>query len=147
MNDTLDTNFAADESTRLNAESKSHLVEAAKWAKFLAIVGFVMLALFFIASLVILGEVFSKGFNWDSIGGFAVGMVMVAVYFFPIYYMFSFARKIKKGIRESSEEDCVKGFEHLKSMFKFMGIMFVIIIALYILIFIFALFLGLAGAF
>ncbi|MDX2361181.1 MAG: DUF5362 family protein [Crocinitomicaceae bacterium] len=151
MEDSLDTNFSSsDEDMRITAAAKDFLAISAKWANFLAIVGFVMLGILVIGALFMVGAAaqYSGYGGGPSLGLLAVVYLLMAVlYFFPTYYLYLFAKKIKVGLQSSSEEDVTLGFENLKSMFKFMGILMIVVLSLYALMFLMAIAAGSASMF
>jgi hypothetical protein len=124
----------------ISERSKNFIMVIAKWSKFLAIVGFVF------AGLMAVGAIFMMGVS-SSFGGFGAPeaekgisyLVMAVLYFFPCYYLIKFSSNIKTGIEHSRQNEVDNGFENLKSTFKFMGIMTIIVLSLYILIFILSL--------
>ena len=88
----------------------------------------------------ILGGLFigiAGGSSQFGIIGF-IYLGMAVIYFFPIYYLYLFAQKIKKAVNSTSQSDLEGGFENLKSCFKFLGIFTIVIISVYILIFLVA---------
>jgi hypothetical protein len=127
----------------ISNEIRNYLLESSKWAKFLAIVGFVGVGL-----LVIFGFAFMIGFSIFSsmsqvhfpIG--IIGIIYIAiavVYFFPVNYLYKFSDRIKKGITSSDQATVISAFENLKSMFKFMGIFTIVILSIYVLLLVVAL--------
>jgi len=134
----------------LSDAARRFILETAKWAKFLAIVGFVMLGLAVIAVIFMLiaGAALVSSFPG---GGAAVGglgfmallyIAMIALYFFPTFYLYKFATKMKTGILNSDNSNIDSGFENLKSTFKFMGILMIVVLSFYAL----AILLALVGA-
>jgi hypothetical protein len=129
--ETLDTNQFGD-GVLLNEKIKGFLLETAKWAKFLSIIGFIGIGLMVIGAIVIIIFGASMGFR----GGqpILMGLIylgMTALYFFPVYYLFNFATNIKKGINSNTQEGITFGFENLKSHYKFLGIMTIIVLSIY----------------
>jgi hypothetical protein len=135
--ETLDNNL---NQNTLSNTSKAFILETAKWAKFLAIVGFVMLGLMAIVVLFMLvaGVAFmnmSRSFGAGASG--SMGMIafiyiaMIVLYFFPTYYLYQFASKIKSGLLSGNDSNVDSGFENLKSTFKFMGIFMIVVLSLY----------------
>ena len=134
---------------QLPQQIKDYLKEAAKWANFLAILGFIGIGL-----MVLLGLFFAifMGFMNDSLGqanpysslGIGQGMlglvyiIMALFYFFPVLYMYKFAKKMKDALYSNSTEQLTDSFKNLKSLFKFMGVLSLVIIGGYVLIFLFA---------
>ena len=126
----------------LNLEAQSYLKEAGKWAKFLAIMGFIFCGLILVLAI-FAGTVFSIMSsvvpNGNSIPAGLGGIVSViyilidVVYFFFPYYLYQFSDKIKKGINFNDTAHVTAATEKLKSFFKYWGILTVIIIAFYAL--------------
>lgn len=121
----------------INSDIKSYLLETAKWCKFLAIAGFIGLGI-----LVLLGLCMVVGFSvFASIShvGFPVGIfgflyvIIAALYFFPLNYMYKFSIQLTRGIKLNNQESVNYGFENLKSLFKFMGILTIIVLSVYAL--------------
>lgn len=135
--ETIDKQFSNSELT-ISTQNKEHLQEAAKWAYFLAIVGFVGLGLMVLGGLIVMfvGASASRLGAGAEMGVFGIiYLVMAALYFFPMYYLFLFAQKIKSACASSSQTDMDGGLENLKSLFKFLGIFTIVIISLYLLMF------------
>ncbi|HZI01325.1 MAG TPA: DUF5362 family protein [Flavisolibacter sp.] len=128
--------------------SRVHLLETTKWAKFLAIVGFVLCALIVITGIFfgsimgsMLGNVSET--NPGLTGGLSVVMAVVYIlfallYFFPCLFLYRFATKMKAALNGNSQEDLTISFQNLKSMFKFVGILMIILLAFYGLVLLFA---------
>ena len=137
--ETLDKDFSNTDLV-ITTSSKNYLLYAAKWAGFLSIIGFISLGLMILAGL---GLGIAGGSSQFGIIGF-IYLGMAVIYFFPIYYLYLFAQKIKKAVNSTSQSDLEGGFENLKSCFKFLGIFTIIIISLYILMFLVAIVAGAA---
>ncbi|MGI9545312.1 MAG: DUF5362 family protein [Cyclobacteriaceae bacterium] len=137
----------------LTPSAKSYLMETAKWAKFLSIVGFIMIGILVIFAFVF-GTVMSNMPEFDEIPGFAgiggtfitvIYLIMALLYFFPTLYLFRFATKTKAALEGSNTDGLSGGLENLKSTFKFMGILMAIVLGFYALAFIFGIIGGIAG--
>lgn len=124
----------------LTEESKSYLKETAKWAYFLAIVGFIGIGILVLVAL-FFGTIFAK---LNSFGGNSSPMPMMAgsfitviylilavLYFFPVYYLFQFASKAKAAFSRNDNETLTTSLEFLKSHYKFMGIMAIVMFSFY----------------
>ncbi|MET0392499.1 MAG: DUF5362 family protein [Chitinophagaceae bacterium] len=135
--------------------SKSHLAEAARWAKFLAIVGFIM------CGLVVLVGIFAGSFfsmfssrysSYDndvafSSGGVGIFMAVLYIgiailYFFPCLFLYQFAAKMKVALQSDDQDTLNVSFQSLKKMFRFVGILTIIFLSFYAI----ALIIGLIGA-
>lgn len=124
-----------------------YLIEAAKWAKFLSIIGFI------ICGLLVLTGVFSSTFfaslahvdseinTMGNVGSafFTVWFVLFALlYFFPSYYLFNFASKMQRALVNNDQISLNDSFKSLKSCLKFWGILLIIILCFYALAIVFA---------
>ena len=127
--------------------SKEFLKETAKWTKFLAILGFVGIGLMVLGSLVMLFAPSSLMSN----GGFPFGgkifmmllyLAFAVLYYFPISYLYQFSENTKKAINSNDNVAMRNAFEFLKSHYKFMGILTIILLSFYAII----IFIGLIGA-
>ncbi len=58
-------------------------------------------------------------------------MAIAALYYFPTTYLYRFSVSIKRGIEEHNFYDVTNGFENLKSLFKFMGILLIVTMIIY----------------
>ncbi len=146
--DTLDQNVLNKEAGELNGEIKAFLLETAKWAKFLSILGFIGLGIMMLVLLITMlaGATVIDQFEYSKLrttgalsGGIGTffALAILALYFFPIYYLYKAADGIQKGIRNGNHEELTSGFSNLKSHYKFIGIFTIIIVSIYILVFLF----------
>lgn len=131
---------------QLNESAKGFLKEAAKWAYFLSILGYIGIG-FLVLIAIFAGSIFTKmGSMASGMGGLAgmgwlvsaMYIIMAVIYFFPIYYLNNFAAKAKLALQTNDSETLATSFEYLKSHYKFFGIISLIIVCLYALIILFA---------
>ena len=127
--------------------SKEFLKETAKWTKFLSILGFVGIGLMVLGSLVMLFAPSSLMSNGDFPFGGKIFMMLLylafaVLYYFPISYLYQFSENTKKAIENNDNNAIRDAFEFLKSHYKFMGILTIILLAFYAII----IFIGLIGA-
>ncbi len=115
----------------ITKESLEYLKESAKWARFLAIMGFIGLGfmLFMVIMFFSIGDLLSEfipygGFPLSFIG--IIYLVLVVVGFFPVNYQFLFARKTLKAIEQNDNIAMEVAFRNLKSYYKFTGIVLII---------------------
>lgn len=136
--------------------SRTHLSEAAKWAKFLSIMGFIGCGLIVLVG-VFFGSffsTFSSDLNRNSpygdmpaSGGFgaiaAVMYIIIAlIYFFPCLFLFRFATRMKTALASNDQETLNTSFQNLKATFRFIGILTLIGLCFWVLALVF----GLLGA-
>lgn len=128
------------EQLTLTNASKSFLKETAKWANFLAIIGFILIGL-----LLILGvfstTIFDLAAKMQPGIPNNLGVIMMVIYllsaliyFFPVYYLLQFSIKMKKALITKDDEVLANAFEMLKSHYKFLGVFTVITLSLYVLL-------------
>jgi len=131
--------------------STQFLAETARWCKFLSIVGFIMCGLLVILALfmgTLMGTAFSQFEGSGLLGGgmsifvTVLYLAFALLYFFPCLYLFRFSDKMKRALVESNQVEMTSAFENLKSCFKFMGIMTIVLLSFYALALIF----GILGA-
>lgn len=127
--------------------SKEFLKETAKWTKFLAILGFVGIGLMVLGSLVMLFAPSSLMSNGDFPFGGKIFMMLLylafaVLYYFPISYLYQFSENTKKAIENNDNNAVRDAFEFLKSHYKFMGILTIILLSFYAIM----IFIGLIGA-
>jgi hypothetical protein len=115
--------------------ASGYLNETGKWAKFLAIVGFCMIGLLVIGAI-FAGSMFSAMGADMPVPGFFITfmyLLLALFYFFPIYYLFKFAKHIRLAIVSKSTSDLESALENLKSHYKFIGILMIVILSIYVL--------------
>ncbi len=125
-----------------------YLKEAAKWAKFLAIIGFVVCAILLLIAIFFsslftssLSEISSEtgtSSNLESIIVIIYAVVIVILYFFPLFYLYSFSAKMQTAISHNDQISLNASFRNLKSCLKYMGILTIIVLCVYVLVIIFA---------
>jgi len=132
---------------RVDAENSSYLLETAKWAKFLGIVGMVVCALMLFFGLIVAAVGSSTLASAYGSAAMGAGMVVTQVtmmivfsllYFLPSLYIFRFAKRMQIGLRANNQEQYNRALSNLKSAFKFVGILTVVVLGFYVLIIVFA---------
>ena len=138
-------NLSIDSATRTN------LLETAKWARFLAIVGFVFLG------LMVAGSIIAITFMAGTLGardsglsgsfymlstfgaGIAVFYVMIAILcFFPLLFLLRFANRMRTAIRGNDQQALQVSTQNLKVFFSYIGIIAIVVLSLYALFFVIA---------
>ncbi len=129
----------------LNEAAKRFLKEAAKWAYFLSILGYLGIG-FIIVAAIFAGAIFTtigSTMPGEIVGKFGsafgimitvVYLLIATLYFFPIYYLNKFSSKLKLALRNNDPETLANSFEYLKSHYKYIGMMTLIILSFYVLI-------------
>tara|TARA_R110001606_G_scaffold345365_1_gene494263 strand:- start:36 stop:485 length:450 start_codon:yes stop_codon:yes gene_type:complete len=134
----------------VNSKSKSFLREIARWTFFFSILGFISIALTLIAAILI-ATVYAPMLNMVSQqqGLPAIGLplaityvISALLYFMPVWYLFKFSRKMKSALATKNDDVLADAFENLKSHFKYIGVLTIIVISLYVLLIVFSLVAG-----
>lgn len=133
-------------SLNIDPVTKAHLSETAKWARFLAVVGFVLLGLFLLGGIAV--ALFTDR-PLDTYGGsgafsaFGVGISFVfllasVIWFFPLLFLFRFGSRMRTALNGNDQNALNTSFQNLKICVRYVGIITIIIIALYALLLVFA---------
>ena len=95
----------------------------------------IMLAVFVLA-FTSSGRLFQSTGIDSGIGVFTlVSLVLIAaIYFFPIYFLFQFSRYSKIGISDNDVVSLSTGFKYLKCHYRYMDVLFIIVLALYLIV-------------
>ena len=128
----------------VSEEMRSHFYEIAKWANFLAIIGFVV-AGFTIISAFTVGAVISTNPQMSAMASkmgpgasvaFTIAFLIVAfAIFYPSLLLFKYATKAKLGVLYGEQASLNEAMGKLKSIFKYWGIITIIYIGLNIFMF------------
>ena len=126
---------------QLDQPSINYLSEAARWSRFLSIIGFiycgfmVLIGLFF-GSLMSRMLPLSGDSGMSAMGGGFFGVfiiIMSLVMFFPSLYLWNFSTKIRRAFNNNDQPLLTESLKNLKSFFKFYGILLIIVLSFYVL--------------
>ena len=130
----------------IDQSSRAHLSEAAKWAKFLAIVGFVMCGLivviaFFAGSFfAMMTNSYNEGYRSSASLTGGMGVFIIFFYigiailcFFPYLFLFRFATRMKTALNTNDQLTLNTSFQNLKIMFRYVGILTIVMLSFYAL--------------
>jgi len=123
----------------LNKESLGYLTIIRKWAMFFAILGFIGIGFMAIAALFIgIASTFGAAFggmheSWILVVITFVYIILAGLYLMAVLYLLRFSTKMKSAIETSDQINLVVALKNLKSHFKYVGIMTIAIMGLYIL--------------
>lgn len=134
---------------KLNEEAKGFLQETGKWAYFMSIVGYIMVGLFVLVALFMGSTMAALGGGAGALGGGFISFIYILLallYFFPIYYLNKFGVKVKKAIAENDSLELTEALKFLKSHYKFIGILTIVMLCIYVAMFLIAIIAG-ASAF
>ena len=142
----------------IDSNSRYHLLTAASWAKFLAIVGFIVCGLVVVAGI-FAGSIFEIMFsryqrfdnnmelNTRGFGVMAAIMysLLALLYFFPCLFLFRFAVKMKSALLSGDQNILNISFQNLKKTFRYVGVLTIIVLSFYVFALLIALIAGIGG--
>ena len=73
----------------------------------------------------------STGHNIFSVWIGMIYILLAGVYYVPITYLYRFSAQVKQAAENNNEEEYTAAFQNLKSLFKFMGIITIVMLAIY----------------
>lgn len=137
------------ENAQLSAQSLRWLYDAARWAKFIAIVAFIGLGLLVIVGFVIGPAINALNNEFESaplpFPGTLFGVIYLVVsliYFFPFLFLYQFANGVTIAYKTNDEEKLNASLVYIKKHFNYIGVLLIILLSLYALLFI----IGILGA-
>ncbi len=140
---------------KITAADKANLTTAAKWARFIAIVNFVMIGLVVAAMLfMVLGMAIAglalpgvtAGVTSFMIVYLIIMMAVLLVALMPALYMYRFASKALDAVESDNQEIMSESLANLRRYFKFNGVLLAIVLGLYLLMFVIAIIAAAVGA-
>lgn len=140
-------------SLSIDPVTKAYLSETARWARFLAICGFILLGLMLLFGIFVLvgmsseiGSNISQEYGGSAsmmeglgMGAFAFMYIISAlIIFFPLLYLLRFANRMRASLNGNDQQALNHSFQNLKSYFRYLGIITIILLAFYAIAIIFA---------
>lgn len=129
-----------DRDLKITGQTAIYLREAAKWTKFLSIlgligIGFYVLAMIFMMLTTAAGSLgpLPNQFGAFSIPYFIIMIIIMVIYALPIWWLYKFSTNLKIALEIKDQATLDSAFNFLKKHYKFIGIMTVIMIVFYIL--------------
>ena len=137
----IDETMNQTEGLELTNRSMAYFSETRKWAKFLAVLLFIGAGFMVLVSIIFLftGSLFNSMGGQENpftIAGPFFGVAMVAfsaLYFIPAYFLLQFSNHMKHALREQDSGKLEFSLKNLKSHYKFIGILAIILIVGYML--------------
>jgi hypothetical protein len=138
----------------VSEEMRSHFYEIAKWAGFLAVVGFVFAGIVVISAFIIgssstLSPELTLMLGQAGAGGQValtiVFLIFAFIMFYPSLLLFKYSIRAKHGVLFGDQESLNEAFAKLKSVFKFWGVITIVYLALNLIGFISTLMGGVAA--
>lgn len=135
----MQQNDLLNQDLQFNPRIFSFLKESARWSKFLSIVGFIttgfiLLIAFFVPAFIkhFSEEEFPQFNISSSITGIVINFFILALFvFIPSLFLLRFSDKMKEALEQINQISFEESFENLKGLFKFYGILTIIVLSLY----------------
>ncbi len=123
----------------VNEFMKLELKSAAKWMKFICIVGSIGMAFIVLLGLllIVLGTGISQYLANTPLGG-GIGflyLIFAAIYIYPLLKGFQFANATRNACMTNNEAELTRGFEGLNKLLIFSGVLTIIVLVIYAFIF------------
>ncbi|MBV2225421.1 MAG: hypothetical protein KUL85_01070 [Sphingobacterium mizutaii] len=119
-----------------------YLRETAKWTKFLSILGMIGMAIYLVvAFFMFLYFIGNSSTSREQVNAFAMipfllmMIIMIALYFAPILWLYKFSKNLQEAINLRNSDHLTTAFNFLKKHYKFIGILAIIMVGLYLLSF------------
>jgi hypothetical protein len=113
-----------------------YLRDAARWAKFLAVAGFIFCGLFLAVAILImtlLSSLFNSmgapGPGINSMGSGPLGIIYICIAvlnFFPCLYLYNFAARMQLALRNNDQDQLTRSFKNMRSFYRFVGMLMIV---------------------
>jgi hypothetical protein len=126
---------------QVDQTAMAYLRDAARWAKFLSVAGFIFCGLFVVVAILVM-SLLSTLFNSVGASGVAgIGAVPIAfVYiliailnFFPCLYLYNFAVKMQLALAGNDQEQLNTSFRNMRAFYRFVGVMMIVGLGFFLL--------------
>lgn len=130
----------------ITGEGISLLNDISKWARFLAVVGFIFLALMILgvisAGAIIMGSnnymemsgvyaAYNPGvFQWTYIITYTI---IILIYFFPLYFLYQFANRTRKALKGNDSYELSRAWQSLRNHYMIIGILTIIALIFFVI--------------
>jgi len=131
----------------INLPMKRSLDTMVYWGKFLAILGYVCVVIMILVCIAFLAEAIDSRYYYHyysryyyryyySSHVFVTGLgflLLIMLYYFPTSYLYKFSDHTRKYLVSGKPDELQKGLSNLSFLFKFIGILTIVILSIYIL--------------
>lgn len=137
MEETITTEISQQANPPMSADALSNLNIAAKWAKFLAIVGFVLTGFMLLAGFAFafitkpLETNFPAFAEIPSILISVIYIIISGISLIPVLFLNSFANNVPKAIRKNDGQYLTRASKNLKNLFAVFGLLTILMLVLY----------------
>lgn len=132
------------ENLRITENIQKNLLSATKWLKFMTILSTVGVALFFIIGIVLL-FIPTNGRDPGALFG-VIYMLLTLLYFYPIKKSFDLIKNTRDAMGNASQMGLEQAAANVKSILKYFGILSIVCLSIYALLFVIGFIVGMASA-
>ena len=127
------------DSGELTALMKTYLEEASPWIRFVGIIGFIgcglvaLIGLFMLIGFTAFTQAISETMGYSGLMGIGIGavyLIIAVAMFFPAQFTYNFGSGIKNYKQTGLNAKLESALKSNKSLWKFMGIMYIIYLSL-----------------
>lgn len=140
MDTTLTSSENADNGALVFSEQIiCYLNEMRRWAKFLSIMGFIGIGLIVLLALSIgsvlnfISSLSPTPLPFPSFLLTLIYLVVALLCFFPVYHLYLFSTKMETALMKKDQSELTGSFKNLKSVFRFVGVMTIVVFSINIL--------------
>lgn len=140
-NSKISTVLSSNEIPQFTPEAAAFLLKAAKWGKFLAILGFIVTGLLIVAGILmnfvlntVTDEAIPLNLPFSPVVLSFIYILIAAIYIIPVISLNSFCNNAIKAINQSNTEKLTTSFRSLKNLFVFIGVSTTVILVLYTIV-------------
>lgn len=138
MESTVQTNLF---DLQIDHQSIVFLRDAARWAKFLAVAGFIFCGLFVVVAVLVMSLLSSLFNSVGAQGTYGIGALPIAfVYvliavlnFFPCLYLYNFAARMQAALQSNDQDQLNTSFKNMRAFYRFVGVMMIIALGFFLL--------------
>ncbi|MCL2210110.1 MAG: DUF5362 domain-containing protein [Treponema sp.] len=130
-----------------------YLNETSPWLRFVGILGYILCGFLVILGIIIAASsTVAASLLGNDLENFPIWIIgflyipLALLLFFPSHYTFKFGQKIKNYQFSSSNDDLENAFKNNKSLWKFYGILMIIYLAIFPVIIVVSIIIGVASA-
>lgn len=114
------------EQVQVNKKAKSAFQGAAKWGKFVAIIGLILVGGWFLFEMVIIiGVFFTKGFTSYGAGRAISDVFFGLIHTLPFIFLLKFSNNIKASSQSNNEAAFTKAMLNHRNLFRLMGVLWI----------------------
>ncbi|MBN2637662.1 MAG: hypothetical protein JXR65_01090 [Bacteroidales bacterium] len=137
-----------EEKIYLDNSALEHLKETRGWTLFLSILGFIFIGLMLFGGIImsfVSSKLNTPGFGSQGILSIFLIVIVLLLYFFPIYFLFQFSQFSSKALKEKSTNLLSSALKYLKYYYRYIGILTIVGISFYFVMILVVMIMGLGA--